>query len=660
MFDGSVIKVIIPALNEAASIGKVLADVPDWVDETIVVDNGSTDETAGVAATAGAHVVHEPCRGYGQACLTGMAAVDCCDIVVFLDGDYSDFPEQMDRLVRPIVEGKAEMVLGRRIPVHGDEQAFTPPQRFGTALACGLMRLFWGGRYRDMGPFRAIRFPALRRLNMQDTTYGWTVEMQIKALLAGLRVREVNVDYRQRIGVSKISGTVRGVWGAGTKILGTIGKYLLQPPRLTRIHPERLIVFSRWPIPGQTKTRLIPALGPLRAAELQRRMTEGTIRMARTWANPGQRDIEVRHAGGTWRQMRRWLGPGIHYRPQPGGNLGRRMDTAFRAAFAAGAERVVLVGTDCPGLTSALLDEATKALESHDLVLGPSADGGYWLIAMNRPLPVFDGVAWSTESVFEQTLTLARRHDLDVHLLPTRNDVDLPEDLDAARPFFDADRPAISVIIPARNEAGSIQAAIRSAEVRGAEVLVVDGGSTDGTPEQAAEAGATVLHSPPGRAPQQNAGAAATRGDVLLFLHADTILPADWEADVFEALLDPQTVGGGFEWATDGNSPYLRMARFFVHLRTTYGHEPWGDQAIFVRRADFAALGGFPNEPIAEDRDFVRALRRRGRIVSIPKPVVTSARRWRTMNPIRAFLINRLVVLGCMLGLPRQWLRRIY
>ncbi len=484
--------------------------------------------------------------------------------------------------------------------------------------------------------------------------------MQIKAWLAGLRMRKGDVDYRRRIGGSKISGTIRGVWAAATKILGTIGKHWLCPPALPTQGRQRLIVFTRWPVPGQTKTRLIPALGPLRAAELQRRMTERTIRTARKWTADDDRDIEVRHAGGSWRQMRRWLGPGIHYRPQRSGDLGRRMDMAFRDAFAAGVERVVLVGTDCPGLTPALLDAAVGALETHDLVLGPSGDGGYWLIAMNRPLPVFDGVAWSTESVLEQTLALARRGNLDVHLLPTRNDVDLPEDLDAARPFFDPDRPVVSVVVPARNEAGSVQAAIRSADVAGAEVLVVDGRSADGTADLAAEAGARVLQSPPGRARQQNAGAAAARGDVLLFLHADSTLPDGWEVDVFEALLDPQTVGGGFEWTTDQNSPYLRMAKFLVHLRTTYLHEPWGDQAIFARRADFVALGGFPDVAIAEDRDFVRALRRRGRLASIPKPVVTSARRWRELGTIRPFLINRLVILGCMLDLPRDWLRRIY
>ena len=663
MFEGNTVQVIIPALNEAASIGSVLADIPEWVDGITVVDNGSTDGTAEIAASAGASVVAEPRRGYGQACLAGLAELEKRGhngIVVFLDGDYSDFPEQMDRLIRPISRDGADMVLGRRIAVHGDAQAFTWPQRFGTALACGLMRLLWRGRYRDMGPFRAIRFSALRRLNMQDTTYGWTVEMQIKALLAGLVLREVEVDYRRRIGVSKISGTIRGVWGAGTKILGTIGRYCLRPPELSSGSRQRLIIFGRWPIPGQTKTRLIPAIGSLRAAELQRLMTGRTLQAGRAWGVGEERDIEVRHAGGSWRQMHRWLGSGIQYRPQSGGGLGRRMGEAFRAAFAGGAEIVVLVGTDCPDLTPESLDAATKALESHDLVLGPSVDGGYWLIAMNRLLPVFDGVAWSTASVLEQTLTLARRHGLNVHLLPMRNDVDLPEDLDTVSTFFDPNRPVVSVIIPAHNESGTIHAAIRSADVQGAEVIVVDGESSDGTPHLAAEAGARVLLSPLGRALQQNVGAGAARGDVLLFLHADSTLPAGWETDLFEVLLDPQTVGGGFRWATDGDSRYLRMARLFVHVRTTYGHEPWGDQAVFVRRADFAALGGFPDVPIAEDRDFVRALRRRGRVASIPKPVVTSARRWQAMNPIRAFLINRLVVLGCMLGLPRQWLRRIY
>ncbi len=660
MLDGLTVNVIIPALNEAASIGKVLADIPNWVDDVVVADNGSTDDTAAVASAAGARVVTEPRRGYGQACLAGMAAIDFCDVAVFLDGDYSDFPEQMDRIVRPIADDRADMVLGRRTAIHGDARAFTPPQRFGTALACGLMRLFWGGRYRDMGPFRAIRWSSLRSLKMQDATYGWTVEMQIKALLARLRVMETPVDYRRRIGVSKISGTIRGVWGAGVKILGTIGKYLLCPPRLPKSRPERLIVLGRWPVPGKTKTRLISALGPLGAAELQRRMTLRTVTTARRWASAGHRQVELCHEGGTWRQMRRWLGPGMIYRHQHRGDLGHRMDRALAGAFNEGCRQGLLIGTDSPGITPALLDEAMAALDRCDLVLGPTLDGGYWLIGMKRPLPVFEGIAWSTDSVLPRTLELAERNGLRVHLLPALADIDLPEDLPRTRAFFDPQQPVISVVIPAWHEASNIEATIRSATAPGVEIIVADGGSNDGTAEIAKALGAQALHSRRGRAAQQNAGAAVAQADILLFLHADTALPPGWHGDVFESLLDPSAAGGGFLWTTDLDSPYMRAASFFVRLRTIYGQEPWGDQAIFVRKADFEAVGGFPDVPIAEDRDFVRALRRRGRLAAIPRDVVTSARRWQRVGVTRAFLTNRLIVLGCQLGVSRHALTKLY
>ncbi len=660
MLDGTIVKVIIAALNEAASIGKVLADVPAWVDEVVVVDNGSTDATAAVAAAGGGRVVDEPRRGYGQACLAGMAAIDWCDIVVFLDGDYSDFPEQMDRLVGPIAEDKVDIVLGRRIAVHGDDRVFTPCQRFGTALACHLMRLLWAGQYQDMGPFRAVRWSSLRSLGMLDTTFGWTVEMQIKALLAGLRVKEVPVDYRRRIGVSKISGTIGGAWGAGTKILGMIGTYLLCPPKLPKGHPERLIVFTRWPTPGKTKTRLIPALGPLGASDLQRQMTVRTVETARQWASGDRREVEIRHEGGTWRQMRRWLGPPLHYRLQDRGDLGHRMASAFAAAFNEGCRRAVLIGTDNPGITPALLDEAIAALDNHDLVLGPTLDGGYWLVGMKRPLPVFEGIAWSTDAVLAQTLDLARRHGLRVHLLPAVVDIDLPEDLPRTSEFFDPQQPVISVVIPTRNEASNIEATIRSAMAPGIEIIVTDGGSSDATTDIAKAAGALVITVPPGRARQQNAGAAIAHADILLFLHADTILPPSYADDVFEAMVDNSVVGGGFLWRTTLDRLTLRLARYFVRLRTVYGQEPWGDQAIFVRKTDFEAIGGFPDVPLAEDWDFVRALRQRGRIVAIPKAVLTSGRRWKTVGTVRGFLTNWLIVLGCQLGLPRRLLVKLY
>jgi glycosyltransferase involved in cell wall biosynthesis len=224
MRDSAKISVIIPALNEEAAIGRVIAAIPPWVDEVIVADNGSTDRTGEVAAGLGTRVVQEPRRGYGSACLAGLAAVASPDIVVFLDGDYSDYPEEMDRLVDPIIRGGADLVIGSRVLGQRERGALTPQARFGNWLACFLIRLIWKVRYTDLGPFRAVRYPALQALHMQDRDYGWTVEMQIKAAARGLRVLEAPVRYRKRLGQSKISGTIRGIVGAGTKILATIGK----------------------------------------------------------------------------------------------------------------------------------------------------------------------------------------------------------------------------------------------------------------------------------------------------------------------------------------------------------------------------------------------------------------------------------------------------
>ena len=217
------ISVIIPAINEEATIGRVIADIPDWVDETLVVDNGSTDRTVEIAESQGARVIHQPERGYGAACLAGIAALQKnCDIVVFLDGDYSDYPEEMNLLVDPIIENRVEMVIGSRI-ANALPGALTPQAIFGNWLSCRLMKLFWGVTYTDLGPFRAIRRKALEKLNMRDRNYGWTVEMQIKAAQHNVREMEIPVRYRKRGGgKSKVSGNIRGVIGAGVKILAVI------------------------------------------------------------------------------------------------------------------------------------------------------------------------------------------------------------------------------------------------------------------------------------------------------------------------------------------------------------------------------------------------------------------------------------------------------
>ncbi len=222
---GLSIAVIIPALNEEQALPLVLADLPAGVDQVVVVDNGSTDRTAEVAERAGVRVVEEPRRGYGAACLRGLAAVGPCDVVVFLDGDRSDYPEELPRLIEPIARGEADFVLGSRLLGRRQAGAMPPQSAWGNRLACLLMRIFFGVHYTDLGPFRAIRRHALERLGMRDAGFGWTVEMQIKAARAGLRIRETPVSYRRRVGRSKISGTFQGTLQAGYKILATIFRY---------------------------------------------------------------------------------------------------------------------------------------------------------------------------------------------------------------------------------------------------------------------------------------------------------------------------------------------------------------------------------------------------------------------------------------------------
>ena len=217
-----IIKLIIPARNEEEAIGKVVSSVVHQVDAVVVADNGSTDTTASVATEAGALVVSVPEAGYGRACLAAIKAAGEYDILVFMDGDASDDPDDLSKVLEPILSGQSDMVIGSRILGDCDPGALTVQQRFGNTLACWLMNAFWGYRFTDLGPFRAITKESYDRLNMQAPTFGWTVEMQVRALKQGMRCTEVPVHYRARIGVSKISGTVRGVILAGGYILGTI------------------------------------------------------------------------------------------------------------------------------------------------------------------------------------------------------------------------------------------------------------------------------------------------------------------------------------------------------------------------------------------------------------------------------------------------------
>lgn len=225
------IKVIIPAYNEQHAIGKVIQDIPrSWVQEVVVVNNNSSDDTVKYAREAGATVLQEPRQGYGFACLQGIDYIRqqtvTPDIIVFMDADHSDHPEELPQVVAPIVEDTADLVIGSRALGQRESGSMTFPQVFGNWLATSLLKWLYGANFTDLGPFRAIRYESLLQLDMQDRTYGWTVEMQLKAVKQGLRCTEVPVSYRQRIGVSKVSGTVKGTIMAGYKIIWTIIKYL--------------------------------------------------------------------------------------------------------------------------------------------------------------------------------------------------------------------------------------------------------------------------------------------------------------------------------------------------------------------------------------------------------------------------------------------------
>jgi hypothetical protein len=218
---------VIPVFNERESLPLVVAEIPrNLVGEIVVVDNGSTDDTPLVARGLPVRLVREERRGYGSACLAGISALEASppDVLVFLDGDYSDHPEEMPRLTDAIAAG-ADLAIGSRMLGNREPGALLPQARFGNALACFLIRVLYGHRYTDLGPFRAIRWDALRTLGMEDRDFGWTVEMQVKALRKGLLVVEVPVSYRRRVGVSKITGTLTGTLAAGRKILWTIARY---------------------------------------------------------------------------------------------------------------------------------------------------------------------------------------------------------------------------------------------------------------------------------------------------------------------------------------------------------------------------------------------------------------------------------------------------
>ncbi len=421
---------------------------------------------------------------------------------------------------------------------------------------------------------------------------------------------------------------------------------------------RQVILFGRYPVAGQTKTRLIPTLGVLGAADLQRRLTE---RAVAALSGNGSAPLSFAFSGGRPAQVRRWLARfKIRYVPQPEGDLGRRMRQVLDRTLAQGARQVVLAGTDVPGLTARHVRMAFAALGDHDLVLGPSTDGGYWLVGCRRPAEIFDNIPWGSAEVLAHTLAAARKQALSTVLLPALDDIDTEADLKKWQPRGQWRRPYLSVVIPALNEAPRIAAAVSRLQARGIEIIVADGGSRDGTASQAERAGATVVRTLPGRALQQNRGAGVATGRTLLFVHADTRLPDEFGPQLFEVLMDPAVALGAFRFATGWDHPAMHWIERAANFRASHLRLPYGDQAFFMRREMFDRAGGFPPAAIAEDLLLARRAARMGRIMLAPGAAVTSARRWRERGIGRTTLINYLIAGGCLLGVDPGRLAGLY
>jgi rSAM/selenodomain-associated transferase 2/rSAM/selenodomain-associated transferase 1 len=430
------------------------------------------------------------------------------------------------------------------------------------------------------------------------------------------------------------------------------------PANLSCAMPGRLILMLKFPVPGTVKTRLIPALGAERACALHRALVAHTLAEVAAGAARAGISVEVRVGGAPDEgAARAWLGEGFDIRGQGEGELGARLDRAVAAAFAEDAGGVVVIGGDCPDLTTGHIAAAFAALERHDVVLGPATDGGYYLIGLRRPQPaLFQGIRWGGETVLAQTVAAAQKSAMSVVQLTPLGDVDEPRDLAlwartaAARKVG---RGGVSVVMPVKNEARALPDTL-AAVAAGTpfETIVVDAGSTDRSAGVARVHGAIVIPGATGRAAQMNAGAAIATGEYLFFLHADTLPPADFVALIRKSLAQPGVVAGAFAFTLDADFPGRRWIERGTNWRAKTRQMPYGDQGLFLRRDVFFEMGGFPDMPILEDYELVRRLRRRGRIAVATPPVRTSARRWLARGALRTTLLNQGIVLGYRLGIP--------
>lgn len=432
------------------------------------------------------------------------------------------------------------------------------------------------------------------------------------------------------------------------------------------IKQDHLIIFTRYPEAGKTKTRLIPALGAEGAAQLQQQMTEHTLRCVRELALTYPLSVEIRFTGDDRTLMQAWLGTDLTYQLQEEGDLGERMSCTFQVAFEQGAERVIIIGSDCPDVDDLKLREAFQTLQQHDLVLGPAIDGGYYLIGLRQFIPqLFFNIAWSTSVVLQQTIAIAQSLSLNVAYLTPLADVDYPEDLSVwervQAELAQLNKGKISVILPVLNEENRIQRTLkRIKQEANLEVIVVDGGSQDQTVALAKTCQVKVVSSRPGRARQMNLGAKMATGEILLFLHVDTQLPDSFSECICQTLNHPNIIAGAFELTIDSRLPGLRLVEWGVRWRSRLLQLPYGDQAIFLKAETFKQVGGFPDLPLMEDFELMLRLRKLGKIAIAPVPVLTSGRRWEKLGVWQTTLLNQWIILAYFLKVPPAQLARWY
>jgi rSAM/selenodomain-associated transferase 2/rSAM/selenodomain-associated transferase 1 len=425
---------------------------------------------------------------------------------------------------------------------------------------------------------------------------------------------------------------------------------------------NHLIVFTRFPTPGTTKTRMIPKLGSEGAADLQRKMTEHTLAIARAVRDNNDVSLSVYYTDSEQEDMKSWLGDDLDYNIQAEGDLGDRLNSAFSNSLSNSARNAVIIGTDCPDITPTIIANAFEALNDSDVVLGPANDGGYYLIGLNHPCPqLLKDVPWGSENTFKSTAMNAADLSLSLHRLEPLSDVDYPKDLPIWEKHSSPDRKdKVSVIIPALNEALLIEKTIKSAAGDNIEVIVVDGGSSDDTQQVASNADATVITSAKGRAGQMNEGARKASGDILLFLHADTILPAKYDDLIRAATKSDHLAAGAFHLAITPSTQGTRLTESMVKFRSTFMKMPYGDQAIFMRKETFEKVGGYQDIPIMEDFDIIRRLKKTGHIKILSGAVKTSSRRWEKLGLVRTTFINQLMIAGYYLGISTEKLADFY